>query len=275
MKKLSVEKLVDTVHCLRKEKGLTQAQLAAATGINRAMIGRLENKRRRVAVTAQLRFLGCCRSGRVRGKNACHGLVDTANGLFHFLLMLPLPIQMRLKLGGVGICERKLLGRKCLADKPAVDGNGNRGWRKGFLHGVIKDICGIIHMLCQRVVPIPHILKADAMPPDFAARSVVHFQSAQGLPVWGDQIWLLQRMVTFHGTHGSQRWHPFSHILRSVLAKVVIRRKDFRLKFHNELLKGKQFFALEETIQILRKPRRTLPDTVVTPALELADPLAF
>ena len=44
MKKLSVEKLVDTVHRLRKGKGLTQAQLAAATGINRAMIGRMENK---------------------------------------------------------------------------------------------------------------------------------------------------------------------------------------------------------------------------------------
>ena len=44
MKKLSIVKLVETVHRLRKEKGLTQAQLASATGINRAMIGRLENK---------------------------------------------------------------------------------------------------------------------------------------------------------------------------------------------------------------------------------------
>ena len=44
MKKLSVDKLVETVHSIRKEKGLTQAQLAEATGINRAMIGRLENK---------------------------------------------------------------------------------------------------------------------------------------------------------------------------------------------------------------------------------------
>ena len=57
--------------------------------------------------------------------------------------------------------------------------------------------------------------------------------------------------------------------------EVVIRRKDFRLKFHNELLKGKQFFVIEEPLKILRKPRRPLPDTVVTPALELADPLAF
>ena len=44
MKKLSIDKLVETIHTLRKEKGLTQAQLANATGINRAMIGRMENK---------------------------------------------------------------------------------------------------------------------------------------------------------------------------------------------------------------------------------------
>ena len=44
MKKLSIDKLVSTIHALRKEKGLTQAQLADATGINRAMIGRIENK---------------------------------------------------------------------------------------------------------------------------------------------------------------------------------------------------------------------------------------
>lgn len=44
MKKLSIDKLVETIHTLRKKKGLTQAQLADATGINRAMIGRIENK---------------------------------------------------------------------------------------------------------------------------------------------------------------------------------------------------------------------------------------
>ena len=44
MKKLSLEKLVITIHALRKEKGLAQAQLAEVTGINRAMIGRIENK---------------------------------------------------------------------------------------------------------------------------------------------------------------------------------------------------------------------------------------
>lgn len=44
MKKLSIDKLVETIHILRKKKGLTQAQLADVTGINRAMIGRIENK---------------------------------------------------------------------------------------------------------------------------------------------------------------------------------------------------------------------------------------
>lgn len=43
MKKLSKEKLVKTVVRLRKEKEFTQIQLAEATGINRTMIGRLEN----------------------------------------------------------------------------------------------------------------------------------------------------------------------------------------------------------------------------------------
>lgn len=43
MKKLSMDKLVNTVINERKAKGLTQIQLAEATGINRAMIGRLEN----------------------------------------------------------------------------------------------------------------------------------------------------------------------------------------------------------------------------------------
>lgn len=42
MKKLSMDKLVNTVINERKAKGLTQVQLAEATGINRAMIGRLE-----------------------------------------------------------------------------------------------------------------------------------------------------------------------------------------------------------------------------------------
>ena len=44
MRKLSVEKLVETVVSHRKVKNMTQAQLAEITGINRAMIGRIENK---------------------------------------------------------------------------------------------------------------------------------------------------------------------------------------------------------------------------------------
>ncbi|MDY5577492.1 MAG: helix-turn-helix transcriptional regulator [Lachnospiraceae bacterium] len=43
MKRLSQEKMVETVRILRKAKNLTQEQLSNATGINRQMIGRLEN----------------------------------------------------------------------------------------------------------------------------------------------------------------------------------------------------------------------------------------
>ena len=57
MKKLSIDKLVETIHTLRKEKGLTQAQLADATGINRAMIGRIENKDY-VPTVEQMQMLG-------------------------------------------------------------------------------------------------------------------------------------------------------------------------------------------------------------------------
>ena len=57
MRKLSVDKLVETVHRLRKEQGLTQAQLASSTGINRAMIGRLENKDY-IPTVEQLQALG-------------------------------------------------------------------------------------------------------------------------------------------------------------------------------------------------------------------------
>lgn len=44
MKKLSIEKLAETVSKQRKAKHITQAQLAEATGIHRTMIGRIENK---------------------------------------------------------------------------------------------------------------------------------------------------------------------------------------------------------------------------------------
>jgi len=43
MKKLSRSLLKDTIHTKRKEKQLTQAQLADAANINRSMIGRIEN----------------------------------------------------------------------------------------------------------------------------------------------------------------------------------------------------------------------------------------
>ena len=43
MKKFSQEKLVDTIKSSRKSRGITQAQLSELTGVNRAMIGRIEN----------------------------------------------------------------------------------------------------------------------------------------------------------------------------------------------------------------------------------------
>ena len=57
MKKLSTKNMVDTVIRLRKEKGFTQVQLAEATGINRAMIGKLE-KGNYVPSIEQLQSLG-------------------------------------------------------------------------------------------------------------------------------------------------------------------------------------------------------------------------
>ncbi len=44
MKKLSTEKLANTIVNFRKAKNMTQAQLSDKTGINRTMIGRIENK---------------------------------------------------------------------------------------------------------------------------------------------------------------------------------------------------------------------------------------
>ena len=43
MKKLSVSKMARTIMEKRKEKKITQAQLAEMTGINRGMISRLES----------------------------------------------------------------------------------------------------------------------------------------------------------------------------------------------------------------------------------------
>lgn len=44
MKKLSIDKIVSTVIHQRKAKKLTQAELSKLPGINRGMIGHLENK---------------------------------------------------------------------------------------------------------------------------------------------------------------------------------------------------------------------------------------
>lgn len=44
MKKLSQEKMIDTILSKRKALGLTQSSLSEKTGINRVMIGRIENK---------------------------------------------------------------------------------------------------------------------------------------------------------------------------------------------------------------------------------------
>lgn len=57
MKKLSLDLLSETVSNLRKSHNLTQAQLADATGINRVMIGRIENKDY-IPSVEQLQILG-------------------------------------------------------------------------------------------------------------------------------------------------------------------------------------------------------------------------
>lgn len=57
MKRLSIDELVLTIQTRRKALGLTQASLAKATGINRIMIGRIENKEY-VPSIAQLERLG-------------------------------------------------------------------------------------------------------------------------------------------------------------------------------------------------------------------------
>lgn len=57
MKKLSQAKMAETVKKLRKEKGLTQEQVSIKTGINRLMIGRLENNEYMPSIS-QLEKLG-------------------------------------------------------------------------------------------------------------------------------------------------------------------------------------------------------------------------
>lgn len=80
MKKLSMDKFVNTVRALRKEKGLTQAQLADATGMNEAMIGRMEN-RDYVPTVEQMQSLGETLGFEVvdlfvEEKNASHVVVE-------------------------------------------------------------------------------------------------------------------------------------------------------------------------------------------------------
>ena len=57
MKKISTKLIAATVSSKRKGKKLTQAQLAELTGINRSMIGRIENEEY-IPTVEQLQNLG-------------------------------------------------------------------------------------------------------------------------------------------------------------------------------------------------------------------------
>ena len=57
MKKLSTAKLAETLKMKREEKGLTQEDLSKKTGINRVMIGRIENENYIPSIT-QMESLG-------------------------------------------------------------------------------------------------------------------------------------------------------------------------------------------------------------------------
>ncbi len=57
MKKLSQEKMAETVKTLRKVRGFSQEQVSEKTGINRLMIGRIENKEYMPSIS-QLEKLG-------------------------------------------------------------------------------------------------------------------------------------------------------------------------------------------------------------------------
>ena len=57
MKKLSTAKLAETLKKKREEKGLTQEDLSQKTGINRVMIGRIENENYIPSIT-QMESLG-------------------------------------------------------------------------------------------------------------------------------------------------------------------------------------------------------------------------
>ena len=51
MKKFSFERLAETVKTQRKTKGMTQTDLSEATGINRSMIGQIENQTFKPSIT--------------------------------------------------------------------------------------------------------------------------------------------------------------------------------------------------------------------------------
>lgn len=57
MKRLSTRKLAETIRLKRDEKGFTQEQLSEITGINRAMIGRIERENFIPSIT-QFELLG-------------------------------------------------------------------------------------------------------------------------------------------------------------------------------------------------------------------------
>lgn len=94
MKKLSMQKLVDTVIQLRKEKGYTQVSLAKATGINRAMIGRIE-KTDYVPSVEQLQTLG-----EVLGFEVTDLFVDESAG--NSVEMIPVSDHYNIAVAGTG-----------------------------------------------------------------------------------------------------------------------------------------------------------------------------
>ena len=60
MRRLSATVLAKTVKKQRKAKNITQAQLAELTGINRSMIGRLENETFKPSTVVVKHFCNTC-----------------------------------------------------------------------------------------------------------------------------------------------------------------------------------------------------------------------
>ena len=61
MKKLSTQKLADTILSLRKSQKISQQELADRTGINRALISRIEGQAFTPRTTASTRSRRCHR----------------------------------------------------------------------------------------------------------------------------------------------------------------------------------------------------------------------